>query len=263
MSEPAGTTTINLSDIADRYLDVYQRLFDIVGFIIMSNRKITEEDYDQFRDQFPIMPKTEARKSFEETKELSQNWVARNILSEALSTIVPLLEDSRTVLALCDYKAANKPNEAAVKKITGADRSEFMAMEIPAKLEHLKSKYEIDSELTEHVLTLITLTKAMVMRDGILTKDEAPDGTLNLKIRSITLTQAPVAPPEGGQPILGLTRQMSDNEREIKVGDKIVLTKAETVGSLITVAGFLATLLQGVQQYAKKVGAADDSTATK
>jgi hypothetical protein len=96
-SPQAGVTTINLGDIADRYLDVYQRLFDISGFILMSGRKITEEDYDQFRDQFPIMPKTEVRRSFEDAKETTQTWLARSILSEALSTIVPLLEDSRTV----------------------------------------------------------------------------------------------------------------------------------------------------------------------
>jgi hypothetical protein len=252
-SPQAGVTTINLGDIADRYLDVYQRLFDISGFILMSGRKITEEDYDQFRDQFPIMPKTEVRRSFEDAKETTQTWLARSILSEALSTIVPLLEDSRTVLALCDYKASGKPDEAKVKQITGKDRQEFMAMEIPKKLDHLKEKYDIDSDLRTHLIGLLAITKDLVMNEGKASTDHT------LKIRSITLSQAPVATGEGQQPVLGLTRQMADNERKIAKEQDINITKPELIGSLITIAGFLATLLQGVQKYAQKVGAADDA----
>jgi acyl-CoA synthetase (NDP forming) len=52
---------------------------------------------------------------------------------------------------------------------------------------------------------------------------------------------------------------MADNERKIAKEQDINITQPELIGSLITIAGFLATLLQGVQKYAQKVGAADDA----
>jgi len=252
-SQPESFTTINLSDIADRYLEVYQRLFDITGFILASSQKATAIEYDQFRAPFPIIPKTDSTMSFEKAREATRNWLTRNVLSEALSTIVPLLEDSRTVLALCDYKVAGKPDEEKVRQITGKDRQEFMALEISKKLDLLKKKYDVDSELRDHIMALTDLTRDLVGNNGKAGKD------ITLKIRSIAPSPAPRTPQEGSHPDPGLTRQMADHDRIIKKGDDIELTEAEVVGSLITIAGFLATLLQSVQQYAQKVGAADDA----
>ncbi|MEO0454076.1 MAG: hypothetical protein AAFY98_08060, partial [Verrucomicrobiota bacterium] len=182
----------------------------------------------------------------------------RNILSEALSTLVPLLEDSRTVLALCDYKASGKSDEKAMQKITGEDRNSFMELEIPKKLDLLKEKYEVDSELREHVLNLMAVTKALVMNEGILNKEIAQGDALTLKIRSITLSQPPFTPQAGGQPALDLTRKTTDTTRNLKAGELIVLSDAEIIGALVTIAGFLANILEGVQQYAQEVGATDD-----
>ncbi|MDD5261281.1 MAG: hypothetical protein PHD76_05465 [Methylacidiphilales bacterium] len=253
---PNAATVISLNDVAERYLQVYQRLFDIACFCLASFRKINEEDYDQMAQQSSVMPKIQSRMDFERAKDATQFWMARNTLSEALSTIVPLLEDCRTVCALCDYKMTGKADPALVEKITGPDRQQFLQLPIPEKFAQLKKKYGIESELEDHVQSLLDLTKALVLKDGKLTNEEARNGKLTLKLRMITVMQAP-AQSQGGEPILGLTRRMTDHVRDIAVGDKIELSRAEAIGGLITIAGFLATMLQGVQAYAKKVGASE------
>jgi hypothetical protein len=256
-SPPAGQTTISLNDVADRYLRVYQRLFDVAMFNFASYRKVSEEDYDFVGQQFPVMPHSQSRRNFEGAKDTAQDWLARNLISEALSTVVPLLEDCRTVLALCDYKASGKTDAARIQEITNQERASFMGLPIPEKFKLLKDKYAVSSELQEHIQSLLDVTKCMVMHENKVAPEAAPGGTLVFKIRAITIVQAPAQSKEGGEPILGLTRRMQDHTRELKAGEEIHLAKAEVVGALVTIAGFLATLLQGVQVYAKKVGAAD------
>ncbi|MEM9444856.1 MAG: hypothetical protein AAGA18_05830 [Verrucomicrobiota bacterium] len=246
---------ISLNEIADRYLNVYQRLFDIAMVNLAGYRKVSEEDYDSVTNQFPVQPQQKERRSFEAAKNASQDWLTRNLITEALSTIVPLLEDCRTVLALCDYKSAGKNDATEIQKITGKDRQEFMNLPVPDKFKFLKDKYSASSELQEQILSLMDFSRGMIMFEGKATKEICQDGKYIFKIRTITLSQTP-AKSDSGEPILGLTRKMSDHTRQFKEGDQLELNKGEMIGSLVTIAGFLATLLASVQGYAKKVGAA-------
>ncbi len=257
--QPAqGGQTISLNEIADRYLGVHQKLFDIAMFNLASYRKVSEEDYDLVTNQFPVQPQQKDRRDFEGAKDTAQNWLARNLISEALSTVVPLMEDCRTVLALCDFKTGGTNDPELVKKITGPDRQEFLGLSVPDKFKFLKEKYEVKSEVEEHILSMMEVAKAMIQHDNKAAAEVCKDGKLILKIRTITLTQAPVK-SEAGENVMGLTRKMNDHSREFVEGAEIDLQKAEVVGTLVTISAFLATLLAGVQQYAQKTGAADDT----
>jgi len=250
---PAPTTTISLSNVADRYLDHYQKLFDLLIFSLSSFRQASEKDYDEFANQLIIMPKNKARMSFEKAKDVTEGWVLKHILSEALGSVVPLMEDSRTICALCDFKAANSTDAALLQSITTTDRQSFLQLPIAKKFELIRTKYALSSEVEEHVISLLEITRALLVKDGVLTLEETGNKPeITLKIRSMTLIQNPT--PSGDS--VNLSRKISDNIRTVKVGDKIVLSKAEQFGSLITLAIFLASLLQGVQNYARKTGAA-------
>lgn len=253
----ASGQTISLNEVADRYLKVYQRLFDIAMINMAGSRKVNEEDYEGVTNQFPVQPQQKERRDFEAAKDEAFDWLCRGLISEALSTVVPLMEDCRTVLALCDYKAAGKNDPDRIKQITETERREFMTLPIPDKFKHLKEKFEVESELETHILSLMDMTKTMIMFENKVPEDLTQDGKLTIKFRTITLAQAPVQSQEGGEPILGLTRKMDDHIKEVEAGQSIHLNKGELVGGLVTVAGFLATMLGGVQKYAQKTGAAD------
>ncbi|MES2308359.1 MAG: hypothetical protein V4507_05815 [Verrucomicrobiota bacterium] len=255
---PATTSTvISLNDVSERYLQIYQRLFDVACFCFASFRKVNEEDYDMIAQQSSVMPKIQNRMDFERAKDTTQSWIARNALSEALSTVVPLMEDCRTVCSLCDYKMSGKTDAAEVERITGKERQQFLMLSIPDKLNDLHKRFGIKSELEEHVLSLLDVAKVLVLKEGKVTDEEAKNnGKLTLKLRMITVMQAPTQ-SEAGEQIMGLTRRMSDHTRDFAVGEKLELNRAETIGGIITLAGFLATMLQGIQVYAKKIGAAD------
>lgn len=249
VTKEKGIVTINLSDIADRYLEVYQRLFDLAGFLGTAATELKEPPFESFVKTCPVVPKAEARMDFTSTRQAATHWLARSILSEALSTVAPLLEDCRTVLALCDYKAAGKTDEDKVKRITGRDRKDFMALEIPGKLDYLKDKYRVHPELRPHLTALSGITRDLIMADGRATRDHT------LKIRALCLSpdhrySMPSAQPAGKVP---------DQERRISSGDRIELSREELTGSMVTIAGFMATLMDEVQRYALKVGAASET----
>ena len=255
LTKPVSTTTISLNDVADRYLSHYQKLFDISMFSLSSFRKASEQDYDEFAQQLIVMPKNNARMGFDKAKDATETWVLKHVLAESLGSVVPLMEDCRTICALCDYKTAKKNNQTELQTITGKQRQEFIALPLPEKFKLLKQKFGLESEVQEHVQSLLQVTRALA-RDSVLTDAETegkPETTL--KIRAVTLVQNPAKGP-GGEATVNLSRKITDNSRVVKVGDRITFSKAEQFGSLVTMAIFLGSMLQGVQAYAKKTGAA-------
>lgn len=259
-SIPENQTRISLVEIANRYLEHYQRLFDISAFSLAGFRKASEQDYDELTRQLVLMPKNDARMSFEKAKDVTETWLLKHVLTEALGSVVPLLEDSRSICALCDYKIAKINDSNKLFAISNEQRQEFLRLSIKQKFDHLKQKYGITCDVQEHIESLLTITQALLSKEGILTEVEAgsPD-EITLKIRSVTLVQANAAPNSSGEPVFNLTKKFTDNSRVVKVGDKVALTKAEQFGSLMTLSIFLSTILQGVQNYALKIGAADQS----
>lgn len=256
LTKPVSTTTISLNDVADRYLNHYQKLFDLSMFSLSSFRKASEQDYDEFAQQLLVMPKNNVRMSFDKAKDATEIWVLKHILSEGLGSVVPLMEDCRTICSLCDYKAAKKNDAAELQTITGKDRQEFIALPISEKFALLKKKYGLESEVQDHIQSLLQVTQALI-KEGVLTTIETSGNPeITLKIRSVTLVQTAGKPNAGGEATVSLTRKISDNSRVVKVGEKIAFSKAEQFGSLVTLAIFLASMLQGVQAYAKKTGAA-------
>lgn len=255
LTKPVSSTTISLNDVADRYLNHYQKLFDLSMFSLSSFRKASEQDYDEFAQQLIVMPKNNARMSFDKAKDATETWVLKHVLSEALGSVMPLMEDCRTICSLCDYKASKKNDQAELQSITVKQRQEFIALPISDKFALLKKKFGLESEVQEHIQSLLQVTRALV-KEGVLTSDETEgQPELTLKIRSVTLVQSP-AKGAAGEATVNLTRKISDNSRVVKVGEKITFSKAEQFGSLVTMAIFLASMLQGVQAYAKKTGAA-------
>src|SRR5271154_6196052 len=195
LTKPVSTTTISLNDVADRYLNHYQKLFDLSMFSLSSFRKASEQDYDEFARQLIVMPKNNSRMTFDKAKDATETWVLKHILSEALGSVVPLMEDCRTICALCDFKAAKKSNNADLQAITGKDRQEFIGLPITEKFALLKKKYGLESEVREHIESLLQVTRALVTKEGILTEAETEKKPeITLKIRSVTMVQTPGNP---------------------------------------------------------------------
>jgi hypothetical protein len=255
MTEPTPTTRISLEEIATKYLGSLQKSHDMLSYFLSGSRKVSEADYDEFSNQLQVMPRQQARMGFEDVKRSTQQWILRNTLSDSLALVMPLLEDARTVCALCDFKAAGKTDQEELQKIAGNDRGEFLQKPLEQKFSYLEDTYEITCEVKEHILALMKLCQSLMTKDGILTEDEAPDGSITLRIRSVQIVQSPGN--EQSSQSVSLSRQVGDSTREINVGEHIHFNKAEQVGSILTIGVFISDILKGIQLYAKKTGVAE------
>lgn len=250
-------TTISLEEMAARYLDTLQKNFDMVSYTLAGSRKINESDYDEFSQQLQVMPRQPSRLAFDKAKTASEQWLLRNSLADGLAVVMPVLEDARTICALCDFKASGSTNQEELNEIASTQRAEFLQQEIGKKFEILEERYGITCDVKDHILGLMEFTRALMTKDGILTEAEAPDGKRTLKIRSVQIVQSGTS-KEGDQPgSLNLSRQVGDSEREIKVGESIFFSKAEHIGAILTIGIFVTDILRGIQAYAQSTGAAD------
>jgi len=259
MSNPAPEqTTISLEEMAARYLDTLQKNYDMVSFTLAGSRKINESDYDEFSQQLQVMPRQPARLPFDKAKLASEQWLLRNSLADGLAIVMPVLEDARTICALCDFKASGSTDQEELNQIAANQRAEFLQQEIDKKFEILTERYQIKSDVKDHILGLMEFTKALMMKDGILTEEEAEDGKKrNLKIRSVQIVQSADGAKSDVPGSLNLTRQVGDTQRDIQVGDTIHFTKAEHIGAILTIGIFVTDILRGIQAYAQSTGAAD------
>jgi hypothetical protein len=255
----ASPQTISLGEVANRYLEALQRIYDIVSYSLASSRKINEHDYDEFSQQLQVMPRQQCRMDFEQAKDATEHWFLRNSLGDSVALVVPLMEDCRTISALCNFKVAKKNDAAGLQKIVSEDRTAFLQLSIKDKFKHLEQNYSVSSPVQEHIEGLVEATRILMWKNGIVTaEDTGTEGKIKVKIRSVQLVQVPGNTTPGQEPTMSIARRMGDAEKVFNVGDKISLTKAEHIGSIITVGLFIASMLQALKAYAKKTGAADD-----
>ncbi|MDF1739049.1 MAG: hypothetical protein P1U86_07815 [Verrucomicrobiales bacterium] len=251
-------TTISLEEMAARYLDNLQRNYDMVSYTLAGSRKISEGDYDDFSQQLQVMPRQPARMPFDKAKQASEQWILRNSLADGLAIVMPVLEDARTICSLCDFKASGSQDQEELNEIASNQRADFLQQDIGKKFSILKERYQISCDVEEHILSLMEFTKALMMKDGILTKEEAADGEKRtLKIRSVQVVQSADGQSSDTPGSLNLTRRVGDSARDIKVGEAIHFSKAEHIGAILTIGIFVTDILRGIQAYAQSVGAAD------
>lgn len=255
---PANNSSaiINLQNLANRYLDHYQKLVDLSVFTLSSFHRSTARQYDELSRQIKVLPHKATRMPFEKAKSTTEGWVLKHILVDALSSVLPLMEDCRTICALCDLKQnKGKGDPEAFKTIAKEQRRDFISKPIEERFAALKKNYGLESDVAEHIQSLMRVTMALA-KEGVLTaKETNGQPEMTLKIRSVILVPNPTDTTTEGEKKPNLVRKISDNSRKLKIGDKINLSPAEQFGSLITMAIFASSMIRGVEAYARKTGA--------
>jgi len=253
-SKTTETQTISLEDMATRYLDALQKVHDMVCFSLAGARMVSERDYDEISQQLQVMPRQQNRMPFERAKEASEQWLLRNSLADSLALVAPLMEDTRTLCELCELRAAGTTDRASLDQVRGANRDAFLRLAPKEKFARLRERFDIGCEVEPHILALLAVTQCLLGNDGRLSAEAAGEaGELRVPIRSVHLV--PAGESEGR---VTLERSIEDNERVLAVGQPIRFSRAELIGAILTVGMFVGNLLQGLQEYAKKTGAASE-----
>ena len=232
--------SINLRDMANRYMGGLQRIFDLAASTVGSLRCQTEKDYDEFARLTRFMPAPTQHAGYDVIRPAAESWLLRNLLSESLSSLVPLLEDVRSVAALAEWKAAGS-DQAKVNKIIGEDRQAFLRLGLPEKFEHLKNKFSISAPNDAFITGYLKLGQVLA-KGGIVGDGDGNDGTDLV----VTLTAVQLEPAQAGQTqqqgrLVGVPRKFAH-------GEKVELKKEEVLALFTTISVFATGMMGALQQ---------------
>jgi hypothetical protein len=248
---------INLGEVVTKYLQALQRVYDVMTFSLAGQRLLNESEYEAFSRSNRIMPSQQTRMDFDTAREETASWLLKQTFNESLGLLVLFLDDVRTICGICQWKAKEGRTESDLQRVLQEERASFLRLDLPGKIDHLKSAYGIDSQSIEHVRSLYKARIAMANKDSVVSEKDVTDGTLTLKLRSVQLQAAPAA--NGGQKgAVVVTSELSDITRDFSVGQEIKLNKNEHIASILTIAFFITSMAESLRDYAQKLGVTDN-----
>ncbi|MEQ1858610.1 MAG: hypothetical protein ABMA13_01595 [Chthoniobacteraceae bacterium] len=254
-SEPTPPETkavqINLGDMSLKYLGAIQRAFDLAACTIGSLRCQTEKDYDEFSRALRFMPSQQHHLAFDAVRPAAESWLLRQLLGEALSMLVPLLEDARSVAALATWKASGNTEQARLQEILGPDRQAFLALPFEDKLKTLREKFTIASPNEPSLNSYLKLGQALA-RGGTVTEADTTEGK-DLVVRLMALDLQPATPKPGEAATPGaMTGRVLDVPKSFAIGQKIELKKEEVLSVFGGVSLFITAIMGSLQAFVAK-----------
>lgn len=232
--------SINLREMANRYMGGLQRTFDLAAAVIGSLRCQTERDYDEFARLTRFMPSPGQHAGFDVIRPAAEAWLLRNLLSDSLGMLVPFLEDVRSVAALAEWKAAGS-DQNKVQKIIGDDRQAFLRLSLPDKFAHLREKFSVKAENEAFIAGYLKLGQVLA-KGGTVGDGDGNDGKdLVVTLTAVQLQpSAPGATQQQGR-LVGLPRKFAH-------GEKVELKKEEVLALFTTISVFVSAIMTSLQQ---------------
>ena len=231
------TITISLKDMSDRYLGALQRTHDIAAMVVQGTREVNERGYDELTAAARFLPAQNQRRPFATAKPAAERWLLRNLLADAFGSVIPFLEDVRTVCALHEWKTKGS-DAATLQPIFNEQRNDFLRKDLANKLAHLKEAHAVEPQLSTHLLGLESLAGCLLRTDGVVPKDTP----LAFTLVTLDLVAAPAGSTNPVQPQMGETR------KEFASGAEVALEKVEYLNVLATIALFMNATLRRLQE---------------
>lgn len=235
--------TVSLNDIGNRYMSALQHLGDMMVLTWAGTRTVSEQTYEEVFRGVAGLPSTPFRLSFEAARSEAARWVFKSSLGDVLGLCQVFLEDVRKICGLVSFNVAKKSGTGDLASLAAEINAETGAVDVPARLKHLKDRYSLLVPLETQIGSLAALHHNFTHIGGVVPKD-APAITLHLKV---------IQPPAEGQK----EPRLADYQRTWKPSERIVISREEHAAVFTTASVFLSTMLASVQEFAKTFGLDD------
>jgi len=237
--------TISLNEIGQKYFAAIQRLSDLTVFAWAGSRAVSEQAYDEVARTISGLPTTPFRLPFEVAKEENEAWILKHSVNELLGLTMVFLEDVRKLAGLVTFNAAKAKASGDLAALAAEINASYQ-LDFPERLAQLKEKYGITSPLEAEFLSIPKLGRLFFQTNGVVGNGE----TFELCLKAIQ------PPPQGAkEPVLG------DYKRVWKSGERVTLSRQEHAAIFTTISVFFSSLLNAVQEYAKRSGLAPEPVA--
>ena len=244
MSEPSAQS-ISLNDLGMRYLSALQHLSDLMVLTWAGARAVSEQDYEETFRSLAGLPATQFRLPLETAREEAARWWLKNSLGEVLGLCLVFLEDIRRICGLITFHAAKAAASGDLAALAAEVNSDPGPLDIPTRLNRLKSRYALTLPLEAEILSLVALHRCFLQTGGTVPADAA----LTLQLKSVQ------RPAEGES-----APRLTDHARTWKAGERIAVSREEHAALFTTLSVFLSATLAAVQEFAKASGLPENTS---
>jgi len=249
------TVTVNLPAALAKFQVGLQRLIDLVSVGIAGVQKVEESEYQSgpFRSSIHL---ADNRIPFSEIKTVFDAWCLKSGFTDAVDYLSVFLEECRLVASV--HSLGSNTTAAELDRVRFEERESFHGLLPRRQIKFLTEHYDVNSNLQEHVLSLIQVRNCFVHRHGIVgNKDLNDSDRMTIKWNAFhmvladtvtgreTLADEQSAPTENAS---NLIARIGPVERHLSVGDRIQLSPREFFDTMYTFYSFALELLQVVEQ---------------
>lgn len=242
-----------------------QQQFDVMKLLEVGASVVTPEQIANDRDFVSMSPAGWAQLSHEDARTAAQDWLLKGFLRDAIEATGIFLDE---VLLVChllrEHASGRLATQEEIEQFAAKTSKKIHRSHPPQKIESLEQDFFIKSPLAEYVVSLNKARTCVVHRLGqVSSLDANCDGELTLKWRSLKFTVLDQASGEERALVRGLTTKgestlfmnIFDHEHTFNTGEQLRLSPNEIFSSIITLWLFAIDLVQGVEDYARSIGA--------
>lgn len=244
---------LNLSDMAQNFMDGLQLHTDMLAFNLASREAVGESAYKKRAAAPQIMPSGKRHQNFEQMQAYARDLLIRQVMNDCINLSSTALNNTHFFFALLKESKGNKKFNTDVQELANSRHEEFLKSPIWEKFKILKNNYGISTDYEDTILGLLVAIKALVKNNGILEVDHFSEFLavpLKLKIKKLCVEKGPSAEEKRVVRII-------DEEKIFYPGDSFVISDLEIQRLLVTVAGFADFLFKSLGSYAKKIRASN------
>ena len=247
--------TVNLPAALAKFQVGLQRLIDLVSAGIAGVQKVEESEYQSspFRSSVHL---ADNRIPFSEIKTEFDAWCLKSGFTDAVDYLSVFLEECRLVVGL--HSLGSNTTGAELDRVRFEERKSFHWLGTRRQIKFLRERYDVSSQLQEHVLSLIGVRNCFVHRHGIVGNEDLNDSDrMTIKwyafhlILADTVTGRETLADEQSDPTENLSNlipRIGLVERHLSVGDRIQLSPREFFDTMYSFYSFALELLQVVER---------------
>jgi len=250
--------SINLLAALGKFLVQLQRLADFVSIGVTGVEKVEEADYKSSPFSYSFQVAGEHRIPYPQIKEEFANWCIKNSFTEAIDILSMFLEECRLLAALYTLGSGTVSGEQW-NQVWVEERSKFHRLSFPDKIKQLKTKYGVQSQFEEFVLSLNGARRCLIHRLGYVGPEDTK-GSDYLAVKwhgiefytrdKVTGEETPVALQKPTEHESELILRSGPIEKQFRLAERIKLSPTELFHTIRTFHLFAVELLQAVERMA-------------
>lgn len=263
MSDSTIVIDLNFKNSQGHFLREIQHQLDIVTLLLAGAQNVTKAQAKP-TGMHNFSPAHGAELPHEEARNKALEWLNSSFLRDTIEATDQFLGRCLSFCAAIELAGKGGVKMAVLDHLINVLPLKHHKLHFPAKIATLESKYGVQPNFTEHVLSLNKIRTCLVHRMGRVGKSDSDENvrlvakwvTSQMVLRGLeTGTQLILTEPgQGLNEESMLEMHIVEHEKVFQLGEKVSLSPYDTYSTIFTLWKFGLACSEAVEQLAIKSG---------